>query len=392
MPKTQIIPRVIHSSTIWLPRTQTWLYNQVKQLEEIGAESHVICERTDNLEQFAVSHIHSLDRGPFFSLVLDKGLRRLGIRRYLSHFVRKARELDTEVVHSHFGNVGWANLGAVRKLKAKHIVTFYGLDVNKLPVQNPIWHKRYQQLFIEVDRVLCEGHYMAGCVVELGCPEHKVKVQHLGVDVDCISFQPRKWQPGKVLKVLIAASFREKKGIPYAIEALGIIARKVPVQLTIIGDAGRDKASQQEKAKILAILEYTGLKKHTRLLGYQNHKIMLQAAYEHHLFLQPSVTARDGDTEGGAPVAIIEMMAAGMPVVATTHCDIPEVVGKAYEQCLAPERDALKLAKCIYKLLDKHEQWPMLSTEGRKHIEHQYHLRRQAYSLAEHYSDILKSK
>lgn len=271
------------------------------------------------------------------------------------------------------------------------MVTFYGWDVNKLPQQKPVWRKRYRRLFTEVDLVLCEGSYMAKSVCELGCPEDKIKVQHLGVDVDQIQFQPRRWSAGEPLKVLVAASFREKKGIPDAIEALAIIARKVPVALTIIGDAGKDSDSQQEKIRILDALESSGLKKQTRLLGYQTHQAMLQEAYDHHLFLQPSITAEDGDTEGGAPVSIIEMLASGMPVVATTHCDIPEVVGPAFAQLLAPERDVTKLAACIQILLDDPNRWSSLLQAGREHIEAEYHQVKQAMRLVNIYRDILAS-
>jgi colanic acid/amylovoran biosynthesis glycosyltransferase len=230
---------------------------------------------------------------------------------------------------------------------------------------------------------------MAGCVEKLGCPSHKVKVQHLGVNVDDILFKPRQWCKNEPLRVLIAASFREKKGIPYAIEALQIVAREVPILLTIIGDAGQDPGGHQEKVHILKTLESSGLKDDTRLLGYQTHQAMLQEAYAHHVFLQPSITATDGDTEGGAPVTIIEMLATGMPVVATTHCDIPEVMGPAFSHLLAPERDVAKLADCILSLLDVPGSWLVLEGKGRKRIECEYHYLRQAKRLVDHYNEIL---
>ena len=337
----QIMLKVIHSCPTWLPQTQTWMYNQVIELRKLGVDTHVVCERTENIEQFLVANIHSLENEPLPRQIWEKGLRRLRIRRHLNYLVEKGSEVNANIVHSHFGPIGWDNLGAARKLKARHVVTFYGFDVNMLPVQKPKWRKRYLQLFSEVDLVLCEGSHMARCLVELGCPDHKIKVQHLGVNVDGIDFQPRQWLPHEPLQVLISASFREKKGIPYAIKALQMIARKVSVSLTIIGDAGQDPDSQREKPRILDALESCGLKEKTRLLGYQTHQSMLREAYDHHVFLQPSVIASNGDTEGGAPVAIIEMLATGMPVVSTTHCDIPEVVGPSFSHLLAPERDVL---------------------------------------------------
>src|SRR5690606_39794503 len=61
-------------------------------------------------------------------------------------------------------------------------------------------------------------------------------------------------------------------------------------------------------------------------LGYQPWRALMDAAYRHHVFLSPSITASDGDTEGGAPVGLIEMAATGMPVISSRHADIPEVI------------------------------------------------------------------
>lgn len=57
-------------------------------------------------------------------------------------------------------------------------------------------------------------------LADLGCPREKIALQRLGVDVDSTPFKPRQWRPEQALKVLIAASFREKKGIPDALAAL----------------------------------------------------------------------------------------------------------------------------------------------------------------------------
>ena len=230
---------------------------------------------------------------------------------------------------------------------------------------------------------------MARCLVKLGCPEHKVKVQHLGVDVDRFAFKPRQWQPGETLKVLIAASFREKKGIPYAIEALGILSRTLPIELTIIGDSGSESASTHEKIKILHLLESTGLIANTRLLGFQPHSVMMQEAYCHHVFLQPSVTASDGDTEGGAPVSMIEMLATGMLVVSTKHCDIPEVMGDALQHMLVTERNSNELADCINLLTTRPDQWAALVAAGHKQVISQYHQATQGEQLLSLYEMLV---
>lgn len=384
------LPSVLHSFPVWLPQTQTWMHSQVAELQRLGVDAHVACERTENLDQFGVANIHCLTDEPVWRQVWDKGLRKLRFRRHLDYLVQVGRRTGTQIIHSHFGNVGWANLDAVRKLGAKHVVTFYGLDVNMLPQQFPVWRKRYRELFAQADMILCEGSHMAGCIVDLGCPEHKVKVQHLGVDVAQFDFRPRQWRPGETLRVLIAASFREKKGIPLAIEALARLRRDIPIELTLIGDAGQDESSQSEKKKILAALERTGLKSFTRLLGYQTHARMLEEAYQHHMFLHPSMTAQDGDTEGGAPVCITEMLATGMPVVSTTHCDIPEVLGSDLHHLLAPERDVEALVACLNTLILNPLRWVEWAQAGRHRVEAEYHKGQQAERLLAHYKKLVE--
>ncbi len=384
--------KIIHSYPTWLPQTQTWMYNQVAELQRLGVDTHVVCERTLNLKQFTVANIHSLENEPFYKRLWDKRIRKLKLRHHMGYLVKISKKTQAQIIHSHFGHIGWANLGAVRKLGIKHVVTFYGFDVTRLPIKDPVWRDRYYQLFDEIDLVLCEGSHMARCVAELGCPDQKINVQHLGVDVDNIHFQPRQWHTNEPLRVLLAASFREKKGLTYAIDALSHITPNVQVHLTIIGDAGVELESQQEKKRILTALDRSGLREHTKLLGYQPHQTMLQEAYDHHLFLQPSVTAKNGDTEGGAPVSIIEMLATGMPVIATTHCDIPEVVGPAFAHLLAPERNAAKLAECIQSLLESPNCWVSLAQKGRKHIECEYHRVQQAKHLTNHYNSMLEKK
>ena len=362
----------------WLGQTKTWLFNQVHFLPP-DIESHVVCERTENLDQFAVPHLHALvassDDGGGWRWQAYRGLIKLGLRPGLQRrfLTQMARTHHATVLHSHFGNAAWRNLAAAKAAGLRHVVTFYGYDVNMLPQQEPAWRTRYAELFAEVDAVLCEGPYMGQSIAALGCPAVKIHVHHLGIGVDSIAFRPRR-HPGKAaLRVLLAASFTEKKGFPYALEALGRFQHEHPVAITIIGDAGAELRQQQEKARILAVLARHGLDGKARLLGYQPYPVIFQEAYNHHLFMAPSVTAQDGDTEGGAPVTIIEMAATGMQLIATTHCDIPAVIAHGEAGLLAPERDVDGLLAQLQRLVaDDQAAWDARAHAARQHVEAEY--------------------
>jgi colanic acid/amylovoran biosynthesis glycosyltransferase len=378
--------RVIQSVERWLPLTETWLYNQIRFLPQ-GIHNHVVCEATENLDLFPYENLHSLKISGNVRYYLDKGMRWLGLRHHLAFLTEQAKRNHVSLLHSHFGHIGWANLAAAQGIR--HLTTFYGLDVNFLPKQDPRWLKRYRALFVGVDRILCEGPHMASCIASLGCPKTKISVHHLGVAVDEIPFAPRSWSPGEPLRVLLAASFREKKGLTYALEALGVLLHDIPLEITIVGDAGREARSKIEKAKILSVIDRLGLAPRIRLCGFQPHQFFFQEAYRHHLFLSPSVTAQDGDTEGGAPVSLIEMMASGMPVVATRHCDIPEVVRHLENGLLADERDVTGLVEQLRWWVGNPERWPAMLECGRQHVEKEFNAQTQGERLGSIYRELV---
>ena len=130
--------RVIHNFPIWLPQTQTWMYNQARYLPD-NVETHIVCERTEHLDQFNLPHIHSLKDRSRFQYLVEKALRILLVRHNWGHLNSTTRKVQAKIIHSHFGHIGWADLVVANWTGAKHIVTFYGTDVNKLPLQDRRW-------------------------------------------------------------------------------------------------------------------------------------------------------------------------------------------------------------------------------------------------------------
>jgi colanic acid/amylovoran biosynthesis glycosyltransferase len=381
--------KVAHLRNNWLPQTETWIYEQVKHLPR-HVESHVLCTYTSNLEQFRLPRIYSLADDWSPRGVWDRLLRRAGMRTKIDSLTRLAKRTGAAVAHSHFGNWAWEYMPAVRRAGMKHVVTFYGgPDLTVRPREDSRWRDRYGDLFEHVERVLCEGPHMAEMIRQMGCPPHKVRVHHLGAKVGEFQCVPRRYERGQPLRVLIAGSFREKKGIPYALEACAKVKSRVPVQITLIGDAGPFDEKQEEKRRILQVIKDRELSGNVRMLGFQPHDVLIREAMEHHVFLSPSVTGTDGDTEGGAPVSIVEMLATGMPVVSTRHCDIPNVIPGDSIGLLADERDADGLADRLIWLIDHPECWEAMGLAARRRIEEQFNCTIQGQRLADLYGELV---
>lgn len=385
---------VIVNYQTWLPLTETWIYNQVKHLpKEVAA--HVVCGATRNLDQFPVSSLRCLERLSVVDQVnmLARGLLRCGLplRRRNALIAEVSRQNNAKIVHSHFGYTAYHSAALVKRLGLRHFVTFYGVDMSALPRADRRWRARYKKMFGMVDQVLCEGPHMAKEVHRLGCPQEKLRVHHLGVDLDLLPFRPRQWRTSDPLRILVAASFREKKGIPLAIAAVARLAERFPVQLTIVGNAGSNPKSIAEKKKIHQAVQDNGVGSITRFLGYLPFPELLQEAYRNHVFLAPSLTASDGDSEGGAPVTLIEMAATGMPVVSTRHADIPEVIIDRAGGLLANEDDVAGLFENLFWLVSNPEKWEPMAEFARRHVELEFDAKRQGERLSERYQQALKN-
>jgi colanic acid/amylovoran biosynthesis glycosyltransferase len=128
--------KVIQSLPVWLPQTQTWNYNQVKYLPE-HIESHIVCGKVENLDQFLLPNINVIPEKSILDRYSRSHFKAAEQRARLLWLWRNCLRLKPDVIHSHFGTTGWDDSFIARLTKAKHIVTFYGFDVNMIPQQKP---------------------------------------------------------------------------------------------------------------------------------------------------------------------------------------------------------------------------------------------------------------
>jgi colanic acid/amylovoran biosynthesis glycosyltransferase len=379
-------PVVGHFIRSYLFLTGSWIYHQLTHLSRY--RPIVLTPSVENLDQFPFNDIYRY-RQPF----AGRGYLRIGLQRLYEKltrsrhrfYVNTLRDTQACLLHAHFGTEGFYNLKVQQAAALPMITTFYGSDVSKLPKSRPKWCQRYRQLFERGTLFLAEGPYLAQSLVDLGCPADKVIVQHLGVNVDSIEFMPRTRSGDEPVDILMAASFREKKGIPYAVQAFVEAVKSYPdLELRIVGGA-KSKMEQQllQHCQQIAAQEQVADKVH--FLGYVPYSQYLHEVESAHLFLSPSVEASNGDTEGGAPVAVIEASAAGIPVIATRHCDIPEVIVDGKSGLLVGERDVPALSKAILGLATSPEVWPTMGRYGRARVEAEFDIRKQVGRLEDIY-------
>jgi colanic acid/amylovoran biosynthesis glycosyltransferase len=334
-----------------------------------------------NLDKFPAENVYSFSETSYFEKKANT-LCQMLTGCYLSGYFKKIiKKNNVKLLHAHFGTEGSRYLRLKKSLNLPMITTFYGLDVSVFP-RIPYWKKRYIQLFQEGELFLTEGSHMKKELIKLGCPHDKIIVQHLGVDLEKFNFSLRTPPEEGNVVILIAGSFREKKGIPYAIKAFVKVKEDHPnIQLRILGDGIM-------RAQIESLITELGISNSVTLLGYQSHSVFMKEAANAHIFMLPSITAQDGDTEGGAPVSIIEAEASGLPVISSYHADIPEVVVDGKSALLAPEKDVETLAKHLEYLVENPDVWIKMGQAGRKHVEEEYDLIAQVDKLEKIYDTL----
>ena len=122
-------------------------------------------------------------------------------------------------------------------------------------------------------------------------------------------------------------------------------------------------------------------------MGWQENQVVRDLLATTHVFLTPSVTASNGETEG-IPNAVKEAMAVGVPVVSTFHGGIPELVEDGVSGPLVAERDAQGLADKIAQVIDNPAACETMRVAARAHIEKEYEIEAMTDRLLHLYSNL----
>src|SRR5690606_31901496 len=123
-----------------------------------------------------------------------------------------------------------------------------------------------------------------------------------------------------------------------------------------------------------------GLEGHVRVLGGLPRPQVISAFHAADIAVLASQPTREGKREG-IPVVLMEAMASGLPVVSTAISGIPELVEDGGTGLLVPPADALSLADALDGLIRDSELRQRLGEAGRRKVEREFDLRRNAAAL-----------
>ncbi len=259
---------------------------------------------------------------------------------------RLVKEYQASVLLAHFAWGGIRMMGAARKLGLPLVVTLHGCDVSNW-LSFPRYKSNLKRLFEVGTAFTTSSEFLKQRVVALGCPEEKILVNHLGPARDTFSDEARK-PPSHTatsnVTFLHVGRLVGKKGILHTLRAFHEAqAQYSRMQLRILGD-GPDLSPAKD------LVQSLGLASQVTFLGAQSFAVVKEELRKADAFVLHCRTSENGDIEGGPTVAITEAMAAGRPVVATTHAGIPELVEDGVHGRIVAEQDESGMAAAMLEL------------------------------------------
>jgi len=285
------------------------------------------------------------------------GVIKYSLKEYYFYTFLKKNKID--VIVANYGTCGASIAPLAAALNIPLIVNFYGFDASVYSVLEK-YKSSYAEMFRIARAIVVVSGEMKGELIKLGARAEKIQVIACVPSSRFASIQPD-YQSRQIIAI---GRFVEKKAPHLTILAFKVVVEKHPdMHLKMVGD-GPLWPVCKDLVRTLNIpnVEFAGV------LNPDQIAIEFRQSC---CFVQHSKIAPDGDKEG-MPVAILDAMSAGLPIVSTYHAGIPEVVHDGVHGYLVQEGDVVTMAQRMIQLSENSDLAEQLGKIGRAAIQSSY--------------------
>jgi glycosyltransferase involved in cell wall biosynthesis len=319
---------------------------------------------------------------------LGREIRPLRDVQTVRRLVALMRRVRPDIVHTHTAKAGAVGRAAARLAGVPHLVhTFHGHVLRGYfsPAKTAVYRAIEASLARRTDRLLAVTPRVRDELVALGVGRREqYQIVPLGFDLAPLLASERR-----------RGELRAELGVGDA-PLVGIVARLVPIKahdvflatarlvharvpaarFLVVGDGELRAALERD-------VDAAGLREAVRFLGWRGDIDRLYADLD-----VVVLTSRNE----GSPVALIEAMAAGVPVVSTEVGGVADVVAHDTTGLLAPMDDAARLADHVVALLSDPAAARAMGQRGRARVRDTYGADRLVRDIETLYTDLLRAR
>lgn len=362
------------------------IYRQVSGLRVF--QQHVITKKRRNAEAFPVHKkwVTELPRPNlrFFRRLWYKTIKGGNVpmsTREVRDALYAFQRHDAKLMHIYFGNIAVDLLPLMRTMIWPVVVSFHGADAG-VDTEKAEYREHLKEVFQRATLVMARSHSLLERLRELGCPDEKLRLQRTGIPLDELPRIDRQPPADGAWRFLQACRLVEKKGLPISLKAFKTVWEKFPKARFVIAGSGPMEDVLKAQCRELGIEDAVDFR------GFLQMSDLVKEMHTAHVFLHPSETPKDGNREG-VPNSMLEGMATGLPVAATTHGGIPEVITDGENGLLSAEGDVDGLTANLFKLTNDPALYAKLGEASYRTVLERFSAHAQIAILEGHYSEAV---
>lgn len=360
------------------------IYRQITALSRVRPV--VIAQKREQAERYPFDDVRIVakPRTHFLRRIWFRQLRDVPwkiSRGETAALLRVLSEVRADLLHVYFGHIAVHLLPLIKASPRPSVVSFHGADVG-VDLGKPAYRAATMEMLDAVRLVLVRSESLREALVRLGCGAEKIRIHRTGIPLGDFKYRERDWPVDGRWQLLQAGRLIPKKGLATTLLAFADFWKHHPqATLTIAGD-GPERGALEILAQKLAVDD------HVRFTGFVAQPELRDLFYRSHIFLHPSETGPDGNQEG-VPNAMLEAMASGLPVFATTHGGIPEAIENGVSGVLVAERDHEALARELLHAAGNPELLACISQEGAAAVAAKFEQSAQTRALEDCYFEAM---
>lgn len=351
-------------------------------LRGLGAQAVVVCGDERPWRGDRLRLLYGL------AILLSKACSRLGWHRLATAVVtpvavRCCQRERPEVVMAEFGFHAVRVMELVPRTGLPLVVHFRGSDASSRRHFSQL-RERYRRLFELAAAIVVKSQPMRDRLLTLAGPDAsrlRVVISPSGANVELFHGANPEQAPPAFLTVGRCVA---KKGPLQTLEAFARAAATRPAMRLVVVGTGPLLPACRGRAESLGIADRVAF------AGVESPERIAERMRGSRALLLHSLTAPDGDQEG-SPVVVMEAQLSGLPVVATRHAGIPEVVEDGLSGHLVEEGDVMAMAAAIARLADDPAHAGALGKRGRGRARSRFTVDHHLASLRRLIQDIARA-